>query len=117
MKLPSLDACKPGLECLEYNVLIAPEEVDSVTKSGLILLDKTKETEELAVVRGRLVDASPLAFNFDHWPDGERQLPAPGDCVLYAKYGGTLVTGQDGREYRLLKDKDISAIIREEPHV
>lgn len=117
MNLPALSDCDPGLECLEYNVLIAPEEVSAITKGGIILPDKERETEALAVVRGVLVDASPLAFNYDAWPDGERQPPRPGDHVYYAKYGGTLVTGADGREYRLMKDKDVSARIKEKPNV
>lgn len=90
-------------------MVIAPEVTETVTKSGLIIPDATKEKEDAAKTWGLLVSASPLAFNFDAWPDGQ-QPPKSGDIVLYAKYGGTLVTGGDGREYRVLKDKDIALV-------
>ena len=110
-KIPSLNDCKPGLIPTEYNVLIAPEETETVTKGGIILTDDAKEKKDLAQVRGLLVAASPLAFNFDTFPEGY-QPPQSGDVVVYAKYGGVLVTGDDGREYRILKDKDVCAIVR-----
>jgi chaperonin GroES len=112
--IPTLDECKPGFYPVEYNVVIAPEVTETVTKSGLIIPDATKEKEDAAKTWGLLVSASPLAFNFDAWPDGQHP-PKSGDIVLYAKYGGTLVTGDDGREYRVLKDKDI-ALVRHNPN-
>ena len=110
--IPKLEDCKPGFYPVEYNVIIAPEETETVTKGGLFLPDRVKETEDLAQVRGLLVDASPLAFNFDDWPaDRIDRRPKAGDHVIYAKYAGILITGDDGREYRLAKDKDIAAVI------
>ena len=110
--IPKLEDCKPGFYPVEYNVLIAPEETETVTKGGLFLPDRVKETEDLAQVRGLLVDASPLAFNFDDWPGNAlHKRPKPGNHVIYAKYAGILITGDDGREYRLAKDKDIAAVI------
>ena len=110
--IPKLEDCKPGFYPVVYNVLISPEEPETVTKGGLFLPDRVKETEDLAQVRGLLVDASPLAFNFDDWPaDALHKRPKPGNHVIYAKYAGILITGDDGREYRLAKDKDIAAVI------
>lgn len=108
--IPQLTDCEPGLAPVEYNVLIAPEEVEEKTSGGIILIDKTKETDELAQCRGRLVAASPLAFNYDNWPEGARK-PAVDDVVWYGKYAGTLIEGRDKRMYRLLKDKDVGAIV------
>lgn len=109
-KIPELSDCKPGLAPMEYNVVIAPETIEERTSGGVFLPQMAKETEELAAVRGRLVAASPLAFNYDQWPEGARK-PEVGDAVLYAKYGGTLFKGVDDREYRVLKDKDVVAVI------
>ena len=107
--IPLLSECKPGFYPVEYNVVIAPEVMETTTKSGLIIPATAKEKEDAAQVWGLLVSTSPLAFNYDKWPEDSRP-PKPGDTVLYAKYGGTLVTGDDGREYRVLKDKDCIAI-------
>ncbi|MGE5500696.1 MAG: co-chaperone GroES [Ignavibacteriales bacterium] len=110
MAIPSLSECNPGFDPVEYNVVIAPEVVEEKTAGGIFLPDAKKEMDELAAVKGRLVSCSPLAFSYDKWPEGSR-LPQPGDVVIYAKYGGTLIKGEDGREYRLLKDKDIAAVV------
>jgi chaperonin GroES len=109
-KIPELNECAAGLQPVEFNVLIAPEEVEERTKGGIILPGQTKETDQLAATKGRLVAVSPLAFTYESWPEGSRR-PEVGDVVWFAKYGGTLVTGEDGKEYRLLKDKDVAAIV------
>lgn len=111
-KIPSLSECKPGFDPVEYNVLIAPEEVETKTSGGIIIPENTKETEQTAQVRGLIVSVSPLAFNFDEWPTDAPPRPKAGDHVIYAKYGGTIIKGDDGRDYRLLKDKDVCAVIR-----
>lgn len=113
-KFPSLNECDPGLDPTEYNVLILPEPVEEIRASGLILIDKTTEADKYAQVRGMLVAASPLAFSYAVWPENaHRGPPTPGEIVFFAKYAGTQVTGSDGREYRLIKDQEIAAIIRE----
>jgi chaperonin GroES len=33
--------------------------------------------------------------------------PQPGERVVISKYGGTLLTGKDGQEYRLMNDEDV----------
>lgn len=112
MAIPSLSECNPGFDPVEYNVVIAPEVIEEKTAGGIFLPDAKKEMDELAQVKGRLVSCSPLAFTYEaNWPEGSRK-PQAGDVVIYAKYGGTLIKGDDGREYRLLKDKDIAAVCR-----
>jgi chaperonin GroES len=110
--IPALSDCNPGFDPVEYNVLIAPETVAEKTAGGLFLPDAVKETDELAAVRGLLVAVSPLAFNFDEWPSDGPPRPKAGDHVIYARYGGIVLKGDDGRDYRLLKDKDVGAVIR-----
>jgi chaperonin GroES len=109
-KIPSLSECNPGIKPTEYNVLIVPEDTEQVTAGGIILATTTKEANDIATMKGRLVAVSPHAFTYaDNWPDGT--MPQVGDAVLYAKYAGTLITGADGKEYRLAKDKDVAAIL------
>lgn len=109
-KTPALADCNPGFTPFEFNVVIAPEEVEAVTAGGLYLPDQVKEREGMATMRGRLVSVSPVAFNYADFPEGAR-IPQAGDEVLFAKFAGTLVTGKDGREYRLCKDRDIAAVM------
>lgn len=111
--IPKLEDCNPGLRPVEYNVIIAPEEVETVTKGGIILTDAAKDGDQLAQVRGLLVDVSPLAFNYDSWPDeAADKRPRAGDHVLYGKYAaGIEFKGDDGRTYKLINDKSVAAVI------
>ena len=108
--IPSLEDCKPGISPVEYNVVVIPEQVETKTAGGIILPDQKKDQDAMASMRGRLLAVSPLAFNYDEWPEGAEK-PKAGNAVLFAKYGGVLIEGADGKEYRVLKDRDIMAIL------
>lgn len=110
-KIPNLEDCKPGFDPVEYNVIVYPEVLETKTAGGVFLPPSAKETQELAGQRGRLVAASPLAFNYDSWPDDARK-PQAGDVVLFAKYAGALVKDDAGVEFRVIKDKDVIAVLR-----
>lgn len=115
MAFPTLEDCKPSFAPVEYNVLIAPEETEQVTKGGIIKPPSFKEANDMASMQGLLVAVSPLAFNYDSWPEGSR-IPQPGDYVIFAKYAGVLVE-DSGREWRLCKDRDIIAVYSGAPNV
>ena len=96
----------------EYNVLIEPKKVDDMSKGGIIIPDTSKERDQFAQTEGVLVAISPLTFTYAsevEW--GVADKPKPGDRVLFAKYSGTTVKGSDGKDYRLVKDKDITAVL------
>src|SRR6185503_7468 len=61
---------------------------------------------------GRIIDQSPLAYDYAVWPDPALKPPV-GNLVWFARYAGAVFEGVDGREYRILKDKDIGAVIEE----
>lgn len=111
-QIPTLETCDIDFYPVEYNVIICPEEVESKTKGGIILTDAKRETDGLAKSWGLLVSKSPLAFNYDAWPDGYVP-PQPGDHVFYARYAGTIIE-HNGKEYRVMKDKDV-ALVRRKP--
>jgi co-chaperonin GroES (HSP10) len=79
------------------------------TKGGIKLFKPvdTAEKEKYAGQRGRLIATSPLAFTYERWPDGASP-PKAGQKVIFSKYSGVrMESTKDGREYLLLKDKDI----------
>lgn len=109
-----------GIYPTEYKVLIRPDDKGNVHKfkgSGgkdfeLFKPDETADREKFAQVEGTLIATSALAFSYANateWGDAPR--PKPGDRVLYAKYAGTTVKGKDGVDYRLVNDKDLSAVL------
>lgn len=107
--VPSLTDCSPGMEPVEYNLLIIP--ANPPKKVGAIFIpDESRDRMGMAAQVGRIVAASPLAFSYDAWPEGSRK-PQVGDVVWFARYAGGLFEGADGKEYRIIKDKDIGAVI------
>lgn len=98
-----------GIEPSEFNVLVLPKKVEDKSKGGIILPDETKDRDQFAQMHGELVAVSPVAFTYADW-NGAKP-PRPGDHVLFAKYSGAKVTGKDGIEYRIVKDKDVAAVL------
>lgn len=111
--VPALADCDPGLKPTEYNVIVAPAAAAKTLGklSLLIAPDETRDSAAMAMQVGRIVSVSPIAFNYDNWERGEP--PQAGDMVWFARYAGALFTGRDDKEYRIIKDKDISAVIEE----
>lgn len=101
MKKPS-----HGIRPQEYKVLVKPVEVQ--TKIGSIQLpDTVIEKDKEASVEGELVAMSPLAFSFEQ---GFEDKPDIGDRLVFARFSGVKIRGNDGTEYRLMNDKDVLAI-------
>lgn len=102
-----------GIEPTEYNVLIllekAPDRIGSIH-----LASETQDRKQGLQTRGRLIAASPLAFTYDEWRDvSDDQRPKVGDQVIIAKGAGVFIDDVgDGEFYRLIKDKDVCAIVR-----
>ena len=99
-----------GLMPCEFNVVILPDPIEERTKGGLILAEDTKERNKHAAQRGTIVAVAPLAFDDAIWPDNAPR-PAAGQRCLIAKHAGVFVEGADGVEYRIVKDKDVVALI------
>ena len=106
--IPKLEDCKPGVRPTHYNVLVAVDVVEEKTASGLILPGKHIERETAAAEKGRLVDVSPMAFKGGDWVFDA--IPQPGAVVLYQRYAGSEVEGEDGRKYRVMADEDLKGI-------
>uniref|UniRef100_A0A6M3J3B6 Putative chaperonin n=1 Tax=viral metagenome TaxID=1070528 RepID=A0A6M3J3B6_9ZZZZ len=98
-----------GLQPVEYKTLVRPEVVEKKTAGGIYIPEITHEREELAQVIATLIAVGGNAF--DGWSG---QVPKTGQRVYVAKYAGIRVKGVDGRQYQIISDKDISAIITKE---
>lgn len=110
MNLPTLDECKPGMRATGFCVLVALAPKESVTAGGIIIPEAAGEREHMNQCRGRAVSISPAAFDF---ADFGNEHPKAGDEVVFAKFAGVMTTGGDGREYRILQDKEILAVIED----
>lgn len=99
-----------GISPTEYNVLVECREADTVTAGGIQLPDSVIARKQAMMTRATLIAVSPLAFTYERWPDGARP-PQVGDTVIITKAAGVEVEGLDGKVYRMMKDKDIGAVI------
>lgn len=102
-----------GFRAVEFNCIVQEDKVND--KVGSIYIpDQTKEIDQHAMTTGTLMSVAPTAFTYELWPqDRVHEIPKIGDKVLYAKYAGTVVKSKDGIEYRVIKDKDILAVIED----
>jgi len=102
-----------SLKPVEFGVLIQVEEVNDKSNGGLFLPESSIEREQMAHDRGTLISKSDMAFE-----DWNGTVPEVGDKVIFKKYAGTVIQHREDRtivgKYRLCKDKDIVAVIRED---
>jgi len=102
-----------NLRPMEFNVVVKPDATEEKTPGGIILTTQTVDADKLASDNGVIVALSPLAFSYAEWPEGT-VLPKVGDRVVFARYAGTLRKAKPGtneEDLRILKDKDIMAVI------
>ena len=93
------------IQPLADRIMVKVLEAKDVTKGGIVLPDtakeKPQEAEVIAVGKGKVSD------------EGKVIPPEVkvGDKILFGKYTGTEVT-LDGKEYLILKEEDILAIVK-----
>ncbi|PKP04794.1 MAG: co-chaperone GroES [Bacteroidetes bacterium HGW-Bacteroidetes-6] len=88
-----------NIKPLADRVVIEPATAETKTSSGIIIPDTVKEKPQ----RGTVVATGP----------GKKDEPMSvktGDVVLYGKYAGTEIS-VEGKDYLILKESDILAII------
>lgn len=96
--------------CVVVEMDAAPEKVGSI-----FMPSDVQDREKLQADEGTLVAVSPLAFTYENWPEGSRK-PQVGDRVVFRKFAGLLRTNKEnGKDFRLLNDKDIVAIVDDRP--
>lgn len=101
-----------GITPLDVRVLVKPDAAKD--KVGSILLpEAVKEQDKFAQMKGTLV-----AVGANAWCEAKAGAgfvaPEPGARVLIAKYGGIVVKGDDGDDYRIMNDSDVTGILGDE---
>ena len=87
------------IQPLSDRVLVAPQEAETKTASGIIIPDSAKEKPQ----RGKVVAVG--KGKKDH-----EMTVKKGDTVLYGKYAGTELKFE-GSDYLIMREDDILAII------
>jgi chaperonin GroES len=95
------------LKPLEDRVLIKPIVEEEKSKGGILLPDTvSKEKPQV----GEVLAVGPGGTNKEG-----KMIPMTvkkGDKVVYAKYSGTEIKGDDDEDYLILSEKDILAIVK-----
>ncbi len=84
---------------LADRVLIEPMQAEEKTASGIIIPDTAKEKPQ----KGTVIAVGPGTTD-------EKMEVKKGDVVLYGKYSGTEIS-VDGKDYLIMKQSDILAIV------
>jgi len=116
-----------GVNPVLERVLVKPDDIEEVTEGGIYIPDQVAERHEQAQATGivvalgpdayidsrevisRLVDGSMRVVEIRESGPNREHTPKLGDRVVFAKYGGLEVMGEDGIKYRIMNDRDITA--------
>lgn len=101
-----------GILPLDLRVLVLPDSAETVTKGGIILPEPEVDKQKFAQCKATIVAVGVNAFG-EARKNPDFVAPAPGDRVLIAKYHGVMIIGNDGADYRLLNDEDVTARLEE----
>ncbi len=100
---------------LGHRLLVKPDKIEEVDRvyaaakaAGLEIPELSKRQEQNAIDKGEVISIGSTAFN----DFGGTPWCAVGDKVVYARYGGKLLTDPEtGNDFILLNDEDILAKI------
>jgi len=96
-----------GIHPKGHRVLILPDPVEEITQSGIILsVGENRDRERLAQLKGTIVELGNTA-----WLDQPSPWANVGDHVIFGKYSGLIYKGDDDKEYRIINDLDVVALV------
>ena len=96
-----------GIHPKGHRVLILPDPVEEVTQSGIIVsIGENRDRERLAQLKGTVVELGNTA-----WLDQPSPWAQVGDHVIFGKYSGLIYQGDDAKEYRIINDLDVVALV------
>src|SRR6056297_727101 len=91
------------------HVLVYPDPVEEKTAGGVILPDTTRDNEQRAATSGTVIAIGPSAWQ--DLDDGTAWAEV-GNHVSYARYAGVEMVGKDDKNYVLINDNDILAVLQ-----
>ena len=99
-----------------HHVLIAPDEVEETTESGIIVTvnQDSINREQAATTRGHIIAVGPTAWLDAGLNQGKGPWAKVGDYVYYTRHVSKTITDKEsGKDYFLLTDDNVLALIEE----
>ena len=95
-----------NIQPLADRIIVKPLDAEETTKGGIVLPDTAKEKpqegEVVAVGKGKKNDdGSVTALELKK-----------GDRILYGKYSGTEISTKDGKDYLIMREDDVLAVVK-----
>ncbi len=98
-----------GIIPTEYKILVLPDDVPEKTAGGILVPIWARDQRQGACQTGTIIDMADEAYSFIEG-EGVRR-PVVGERVAYTKYAGMIILGKDGKNYKLMNDKDVAAVL------
>lgn len=99
---------KSGIYPVDLKVLVRPLKMEEMTEGGIYIAKTVRDSHDLAGIKAELSAVGSQAFEAIRDKD---QRPKVGMIVSISKYAGYLIKGKDGKDYRLINDEDIVAVL------
>lgn len=96
-----------GMQPLDLRVLVLPDSPEKITKGGIILPEPEVDKKAMSMTFGTLIAVGDNAWEEAASRSPSFVRPVAGDRVIFAKYGGVIIKGKDGVDYRLMNDEDV----------
>ncbi len=100
-----------GIEPTDYNCVVRLDSLkgddkDQTSAGGIIIPQERTDRDQMAYTKATLLEAGGNAFN-----DWTGRIPAPGDKIMVSKYAGITREADPTDLIRVLKDKEILAVL------
>ena len=102
-----------GFEPLDMRVLVLPDPIEETTAGGIIIPLAKAERDKFAQQLGTLIAVGENAWEEAASRSPHFTRPQPGERIVFSRYGGVLIEGKDGKEYRMMNDEDCVARVIE----
>ncbi len=111
---PYLGSNRSGWSPVGDYVLVQPDAIAQTTSGGIELPADIAERMQLAAITGVVVECGGEAFkwNADRTRPFGGSPPKAGDRIIFEKYAGKPILGEDGISYRIMEDKMIGGVKR-----
>lgn len=106
-----------GFIALADHIIVLCDVAPEKSAGGIFISDDKQWQQQMMAETGVIVEIGNGAFMWlsDRTRPWEGRKPVVGERIVFERYAGRLQTGADGREYRIMSDRCVAAIMGEPP--
>lgn len=109
---------KPGFKAAGHRIVVWPIETEKTTESGIIISSAVTEREDMKQIEAVVVHVGKGCWADKTQVENSKRVQSDpwceeGDKILMAAYAGLYRKGKDGKQYRIISDLDVVAILED----